>query len=169
MGVWPRRSASSQLPLVRRLITKRKRGHHHDETEHQPGKPDDALIEAGAHPAAWGFSSAINPKAVRGPVSTTTPELMPLNNYGTAHEADVGDIKTAFPVGFELASSDLLEWHCLAGERRLVQEEILSRELTGDRRRLSPAESRTLTPPYKLLDRHVDVVMCSWSLFAGGM
>src|SRR4029078_6298440 len=43
-------SASSQLPLVRPLMTKNRRGNHQDETEHQPGEPGDAFVETGEHP-----------------------------------------------------------------------------------------------------------------------
>ena len=133
-----------------------KRGHHHDETEHQPGKPGDALVEAREHPLLGNFTRHKAEGGAR--AGEHDDAAADAADDGAAHEADVGEIKRRFR-GSGMGGSDLLERHRLAGECRLVEEEILRRdqpEVGGDH---VARRQQDDVAGHELLDRHVDVIM----------
>src|SRR5450830_1910115 len=99
-----------------------KRGHHHDETEHQPGKPGDALVEAREY-ALLGDRARHLTKSRLAASEHDDPGADAADD-STAHEADVRQIERRLR-GPDVGSSDLLERHRLAGQRRLVDEEVV--------------------------------------------
>ena len=148
--------ASSQLPLVRPLIRKTRGAITNDETEHQPGKPDDALVEAREHPLLGNFTCHQAKGGARtGEHDDTAADAA---DDGTAHEADVGEIKRRFR-GSDMSRGDFLERHRLAGECRLVEEEILRRDQPEIGGNHVTRRQQDNIAGYKLLDRHVDVIM----------
>ena len=149
-------SASSQLPLVRPLI----RNTRGAITTMKPSinqvnrmMPLSKLVST----RCLAIALATRPKAVRGPVSATTPQPMPLTtalpmkqmlgrSNGVSAVTDVG-------------GSELLERHRLAGERRLVNEEVLRRdqpEIGGDH---VARRQQDDIAGHELLNRHINMIV----------
>ena len=137
-----------------------KRGHHQDETEHHPGEPGDALVEAREHSL---LGNRARHNAEGGTRSGEHDDAAAdATDDGAAHEADVGEVKRRFR-GAGVGSSDLLNRHRFAGERRLVDEEVLRRnqsEVGGDH---VAGGQQDDVAGHELLDRDIDVVMCCGS------
>ena len=136
-------SASSQLPLVRPLITKTSGRHHHDETEHQPGKPVDALVEAREHALLGNF---VGDQAEGGARAGEHDDAAAdAADDGTAHEADVGKIKRRFrgptwavaTFSSGIASPVSVDW---LRKRSFAEISLRSAGI------MSPADSRTISP-----------------------
>ena len=110
------------IALGKAVDHEHKRGHHHDETNHQPGKPGDALIEAREH--ALLSDRACHLTKSRSAAGEHDNAAADAADDRAAHEADVGEIERRLRSA-DVGSCDLLERHRLAGECRLVDEEVL--------------------------------------------
>jgi hypothetical protein len=110
------------IALGKAVDHEHERGHHQDETEHQPGKPGDALVET--RPDALLSDRACHLTKRRPRAGEHDNTAADAADDSTAHEADVGKIKRRLR-GANMGLSVLLQRHRLAGQRRLVDEEVL--------------------------------------------
>ena len=121
-----------------------KRGHHHDETEHQPGKPGDALVEAREHPLLGNCASPLGRRPCAAPVSTTTPQPMPLTTalpmkqmLGRSNGVSAVPTWAAATFSSGIASPVSVDWLM---KRSFAEISLRSAGI------MSPADSNTMSP-----------------------
>ena len=107
------------------------RHHHQDEPDHQPGEPVDALVEGGRYAPPGDLVGELAEKGLR-PGAHDDAGRIAAHDVG-AHKADIGQVERIVELLFA-GVGELLRRHRLAGQGRLIDEEVLGLEQAKVRR-----------------------------------
>src|ERR1017187_2531531 len=118
----PTPGALRRIPSPDAIDHEHKRRHHHDKADHKPSETGDAFVEAREHTLLGDRACYLTKSRPRaGEHDDTAADAA---DDRATHEADVGEIERRLRSA-DVGSSNLLQRHRLAGERRLVDEKVL--------------------------------------------